>query len=715
MLNRTPESFKTDLAPERPDEGLSLLTKSGRFRLLVLHARRRFDGLLALAKAALQRAARWQHSSPFLIRVTRNDRTPDDLTTAVEPQRPDEGPLALAVIRLRRFGELMSERWQLFARAASLSLRRLDETLESLKIELEKKQREDGASLAKTGRRRFAVLLLQGWHFFVRVAFSSLSRRIIFLNVTGLLALVIGILYLSQFRAGLIDARIQSLLVQGEIIAGAVAASATVETDTITIDPERLLDLQAGQSYGPSEEALSGLEFPINPERVAPVLRRLVSPTNTRARIYDRAGVLILDSRNLYDVVRFDLPPPRQKPGVLERGYVTIRTWVSRGTLPLYREFEPQSGKGYGEVANALQGFKSSMVRINERGEVIVSVAVPVQRFRAVRGALMLSTQGADIDTMVGAERVAIFKIFLIAAGVMVVLSFLLAGTIAGPVRRLAESAQLVRRRIRSRVEIPDLSHRRDEIGHLSGSLRDMTAALYNRIEAIESFAADVAHELKNPLTSLRSAVETLPLARSDESRNRLLSVIQHDVKRLDRLISDISDASRLDAEMQRHEAQPVNIAKLLSTVVSVAKERHDDGVTVMLTFEGVGPAGFLVLGNDSRLGQVVDNLIDNARSFSPPGGSVRVTCRRLKSQIEIIIDDDGPGVPDEAMEKIFERFYTHRPHQPFGQNSGLGLSISKHIIEAHGGRVCAENRVRAGAEGAPVLGARFTVRLPAM
>jgi two-component system sensor histidine kinase ChvG len=713
VLNRTPESFKTDLAPEQPDEELSLLTKGGRFPRLALHARHRFDDLLAFAKAALQRAVRWQQSSPLLIRVGRNERTLDDLTAAVEPQRPDERPLALARAVLRRCSELISERWHLFVRAASLSLRRLDETLESLKIELEKKQREDGASLAKTGRRRFAVLLLQGWHLFVRVAFSSLSRRIIFLNVTGLLALVIGILYLSQFRAGLIDARIQSLLVQGEIIAGAVAASATVETDTITIDAERLLDLQAGESYGPSQEAL---EFPINPERVAPVLRRLVSPTNTRARIYDPAGVLILDSRNLYDVLRFDLPPPRQKPGVLERAYVTIRTWVSRGTLPLYREFEPQNGKGYGEVANALQGFKSSMVRINERGEVIVSVAVPVQRFRAVRGALMLSTQGADIDTMVGAERVAIFKIFLIAAGVMVVLSFLLAGTIAGPVRRLAESAQLVRRRIRSRVEIPDLSHRRDEIGHLSGSLRDMTAALYNRIEAIESFAADVAHELKNPLTSLRSAVETLPLTRSDESRNRLLAVIQHDVKRLDRLISDISDASRLDAEMQRHEAQPVNVAKLLTTVAGVANERHDDGVTVTLNFEGGGPGAFIVPGNDSRLGQVVDNLIDNARSFSPPGGTVRVACRRLKSQIEIIVDDDGPGVPDEAIEKVFERFYTHRPHQPFGQNSGLGLSISKHIIEAHGGRIRAENRVRPGAEGAPVvLGARFTVRLPAM
>ena len=589
----------------------------------------------------------------------------------------------------------------------------LNRTPESFATEVEPKRPGENEPALKKARRRLAALLEQGWYLFVRVTFSSLSRRIIFLNVTGLLALVIGILYLSQFRAGLIDARIQSLLVQGEIIAGAIAASATVETDTITIDPERLLDLQAGESYGPSEEALSGLEFPVNPERVAPVLRRLVSPTNTRARIYDRDGVLILDSRNLYDVLRFDLPPPTQKPGVLERAYVAIRTWFSRGTLPLYRELGPQNGKSYGEVGNALKGFKSSMVRINERGEVIVSVAVPVQRFRAVRGSLMLSTQGADIDNMVGAERLAIFKVFLIASGVMVVLSFLLAGTIAGPVRRLAESAQLVRRRIRSRVEIPDLSHRRDEIGHLSGSLRDMTDALYSRIEAIESFAADVAHELKNPLTSLRSAVETLPLAKTDNSRGRLLEVIQHDVKRLDRLISDISDASRLDAEMQRNDAHPVNLVELLTMVTGVANERHDDGVKVALTFEGGRAGAFTVLGHDSRLGQVIDNLIDNARSFSPAGTTVRVTCRRLKNEVEIVVDDDGPGVPAETLEKIFERFYTYRPDQDFGQNSGLGLSISKHIIEAHGGRIWVENRTSPD-EPPTVLGARFIVRLPA-
>jgi two-component system, OmpR family, sensor histidine kinase ChvG len=576
---------------------------------------------------------------------------------------------------------------------------------------------EDAVAVGRTG------LLRRAWQFFVTQSFSSLTRRILFLNVAGLLALVVGILYLSQFRAGLIDARVQSLLVQGEIIAAAIAASATVETNAITIDPDRLLELHAGESYGPSDEALSGLEFPINPERVAPVLRRLIEPTRTRGRIYDRDGVLLLDSRNLYgrgDVLRFDLAPPNaEAPGLIERTWIAIRTWLGRGDLPLYRELGPENGRGYPEVVHALEGRKASVVRINDRGEVIISVAVPVQRFRAVRGAMLLSTQGGDIDHMVEAERLAVFKVFLIAVGVMVLLSVLLAGTIAGPVRRLSDAAERVRRRIRTRVEIPDFTDRRDEIGHLSGALRDMTNALYSRIEAIESFAADVAHELKNPLTSLRSAVETLPLAKSDESRARLLHIIEHDVMRLDRLISDVSDASRLDAELQRQEAAPVDLMKLLSTVVTVANEvRRDDGVSITLTFEGGGPRAFTALGHDSRLGQVIDNLIENARSFSAPGSTVRILCRRLRNSVEIVVDDDGPGIRPDALERIFERFYTDRPHQGFGQNSGLGLSISKQIIEAHGGGIRAENRlgVAKGADGLPVvLGARFAVRLPAM
>jgi two-component system sensor histidine kinase ChvG len=565
-----------------------------------------------------------------------------------------------------------------------------------------------------------------GWlhragQFLFTLSFSSLTRRIVSLNLAGLIALVASILYLSQFRAGLIDARAQSLQISAEIIAGAIAASATVETNTITIDPDRLLDLKPGETYGAPDE-FSGLDFPINPERVAPVLRQLISPTKTRARIFDPNGGLILDSRNLVgrgDVLRFELPPPAvEKPGAAERALIAIRTWLNRGDLPLYRELGPQNGNGYEEVQRALDGQKSSMVRINERGEVIVSVAVPVQRSRTVHGALMLSTQGDDIDQMVTAERLAILKVFGVAAGVMIMLSLLLASTIAGPVRRLADSAERVRRRIRTRVEIPDFTRRRDEIGHLSGALRDMTDALYNRIEAIERFAADVSHELKNPLTSLRSAVETMPLARSENSRARLLAVIEHDVKRLDRLISDISDASRLDAELQRQDVVPVDIRRLLTTLTSVSNEtRLGHDVAVEVRFGGKDPTDtFSVPGHASRLGQVISNLLMNAQSFSNPGDKVRILCRRLKTEVEVVIDDDGPGIRDDALERIFERFYTDRPHQGFGQNSGLGLSISKQIIEAHGGRIWAENRPGpVGADGeASVAGARFVLRLPA-
>ncbi len=542
---------------------------------------------------------------------------------------------------------------------------------------------------------------------------SSLTRRIVTLNLAGLIALVIGILQLSEIRSGLIDSRVQSLIVQGEIMAAAIASSATVETDAIRIDPERLLELQIGETAVPLDDAASILEFPINPERVAPVLRRLTGPTSTQARIYDREGLLVLDSRNLYgrgDILRFDLPAIDAQARPWERLINEARRLLRGADLPLYKDLGFQNGRGYPEVLQALAGSKTSIVRVNERGQIIVSVAVPIQRFRGIRGALLLNTQGGDIDAIIDAERLAVIKVFGVSAIVMVLLSFLLAGTIAGPVRKLSDAAERVRRRVRVREEIPDFTNRGDEIGHLSGALREMTDALYQRIEAIERFAADVAHELKNPLTSLRSAVETLPLAKSEQSRTRLLEVIDHDVRRLDRLISDISDASRLDAELQRQDSEPVDMHHLLTTIISMANEtsRHSR-VPVVLTFDGA-KKDFLLSGHDSRLGQVITNLIDNARSFSPADGTVRVTAQKQRKAMLITVEDDGPGIRPDALERIFERFYTDRPHQDYGQNSGLGLSISKQIVEAHGGTIHAENRVSPAGK---VLGARFVIVLP--
>ncbi|MER9593479.1 sensor histidine kinase [Mesorhizobium sp. M0244] len=552
--------------------------------------------------------------------------------------------------------------------------------------------------------------------------FSSLTRRILFLNLAGLAVLVTGILYLNTFRDGLIDARVESLMTQGEIIAGAIAASATVETDSISIDPEKLLELQAGESLGPGSDQLDNLDFPINPERVAPVLRRLISPTRTRARIYDRDANLLLDSRHLYSrgqILRYDLPPvEEEKPDLLERIQKFVFDFFRNKQLPVYREQPGGNGAAFPEVVKALTGSPSTIVRISEQGEQIVSVAVPIQRFRAVLGVLMLSTEGGDIDKIVAAERKAILRVFGIAALVTAILSMLLASTIANPLRRLSAAAVRVRRGVKNREEIPDFSDRQDEIGNLSIAVRDMTNALYARIEAIESFAADVSHELKNPLTSLRSAVETLPLAKNDNSRSRLMDIIQHDVRRLDRLITDISDASRLDAELAREDAGTVDLKKFITDLVAVSREATRNKKAVEIEFKvaklSQGVKGYFVVGHDLRIGQVITNLIENARSFVPEErGHITISLARAGKFNIVTIDDNGPGIRADNIDRIFERFYTDRPAgEAFGQNSGLGLSISRQIVEAHGGTLSAENIP--GTKPGEIKGARFVVTLPA-
>ncbi|CAN1486639.1 BaeS Signal transduction histidine kinase [Rhabdaerophilaceae bacterium] len=544
---------------------------------------------------------------------------------------------------------------------------------------------------------------------------SSLTQRIAILNLAGLVALSLGFLWLNQTRLGVIDARSQSLALQAELIAGAIAGALSVENDQLDLDPDKLLQQQMTETQSRQERS-PWFEFSINPARAAPILRQLVAPTRTRARLFDQDGFLLLDTRAFYLPGSIGEAPA---PKVEEEQTLFSRSWNAMrqrfGRVDLSPPDDSPGPRQFQEVQRSLQGRASSVVRVATDGQTIVYAAAPIQRDGLVRGALLMSTQEGDVDRIIAQERWDIVMVFLVAAGIMLLLSVMLAGTIAEPVRKLSEAADRVRRGIRARHEIPDFSDRSDEIGQLSLSLREMTNVLFSRIDAIERFAADVSHELKNPLTSLRSAVETLPLARNPESRDRLLAVVLHDVQRLDRLITDIADASRLDAELQRGDNVPVDLAALLRTIVDMRSDLavgERERVSLTVQADEKPSRGLIVRGHDSRLVQVFDNLVENALSFSPEASGVRLTCKRRGGMVETIVDDDGPGIPEHALARVFERFYTDRPDHGFGQHSGLGLAISKQIVEAHGGTIRAENRLKAdGTSG----GARFVVALPAL
>ncbi len=549
---------------------------------------------------------------------------------------------------------------------------------------------------------------------------TSLLARIVLTNILGLIILVGGILYFNKSRESLIDAQVESLMTQARIMAAAISSAATVDTGEIIIDPDRLL----AQNDDMANSAPKELSWIIRPERVAPVLRRITRSAGTIARVYDTEGMLVADSRNLYGgLLEQELPElPVPKENWWERFWQWLDKKLFVNDYPLQKDYGFDNGKSFPEVRAALNGASVSVVRVNEKGEIIVTVGVPVARQRSVLGALLLSTQGGEIDEVLRSERRLVIFMFIVAGLVTLLLSVYLASTVAEPIRRLAGAAEKVRKGVDNRVEIPDFSDRDDEIGHLAGALRDMTRALYDRIDAIESFAADVAHEIKNPLTSLRSAVESLQFAHTREQRERLIEVVVQDVKRLDRLISDISDASRLDAELARIHAEPVNVAELAETLAQVMNETAKPGEARILVIYKPLPRGvarqdaFVVMGHDVRLAQVLRNLLVNARSFSPADGVIRVVLARARRHVEIRVEDQGPGIPPENLEKIFQRFYTHRPAQHFGQNSGLGLAISRQIVEAHGGRIRAENIMHRSSNGneGRIRGARFVVRLPA-
>ena len=524
----------------------------------------------------------------------------------------------------------------------------------------------------------------------------SLTWRILALNVLALVTLVVGLLYLDRYRASLIETELDSLTVQAQIVAEAIG--------------------EAAVSTNPAE----GQDYLMANTR--PLVRRLAEPANLRARLFAINGDLIADSRSLTGpggmVQITELPPPEPEPEALDH-VVDAYEWVlglfSQREFQPYRESAPQVATDYPEALRALRGETGRAVRTASHGGLILSVAVPVSRYKQVLGAIMLSTDSRGIEESLRSVRIDILNVFAIVLIATVLMSLYLAGTIAQPVRRLAEAAVHVSLGQGRKVEIPDLSRRGDEIGDLSAALRDMTDALWSRMDAIERFAADVAHELKNPLSSLRSAVETVARIDDVAQQRKLMAIISDDVKRLDRLISDISDASRLDAELSRAESQPVDIAKLLTTLVEIHQMTAPEG-GVHLESHIADAKNLVVFGIEDRLVQVFRNLISNALSFSPAGGTILLRAWREGPWVQIAVEDQGPGIPPDKLEAIFDRFYTERPKgEKFGTHSGLGLSISQQIVIAHNGRIWAENLVddTPGAAGR-VRGARFVVALHA-
>ncbi|HEY2751370.1 stimulus-sensing domain-containing protein [Phenylobacterium sp.] len=503
---------------------------------------------------------------------------------------------------------------------------------------------------------------------------TRLGQLIIALNVLGLAVLIAGALVLNELRQGLVNARIDSLTTQGELMAAIIDQAATVG------DPEPAMD----------------------PNTASLALEMLANPKTQRARLFDPQGRLVADSELVADrVEQRELPPARPRgAGGLS---LDARPPARRAAVAREARADLQA-----EVARALSGQHVAVRRRSEDGQHVVSVSIPIQHVRAVLGVLTLEAN--DVDAIIARERLALIPFILIAIGVTLASSLLLTQLVAQPVLRLARAADRVRLAGARAISLPDLARRNDELGDLTRSLEDMTQALSERMDAIESFAADVAHEIKNPLTSLRSAVETLDLISEPTARERLLKILKNDVQRLDRLVTDISNASRLDAELSRDAPKTIDLERLVADIVGLYDATAKSGEAKVRFHPSGGLEPVMVSGREGSLGQVFRNLIDNARSFSPPDGKVEVAIQRVAGRVIATVSDSGPGIPPENLETVFERFYTSRPKgAAFGGNSGLGLSIARQIAEAHGGTLKAQNRVVDG----KVLGAMFLLILP--
>ncbi|MFM7334343.1 MAG: sensor histidine kinase [Tabrizicola sp.] len=513
---------------------------------------------------------------------------------------------------------------------------------------------------------------------------SPLARKIIVFNLMALVLLAVGMLFMNPFRDSLALQRQLGMVRQAELISAVYEAH-----------------LRPGSS---------GFDFrtPLQDIELDPVLEVFIfDPTGQllASRVGQGTGTLV--------------PNPDQ-PTIL----TDFLEGVWNVVTVLFRQGRPDRTETIDPADNARAAFEGArsgdvVTRVNRNGEgsMYFTVATPITVAGDLVGVVAITSNSQEIDRLVRYEREQVLQMFLLAVVLSISLSLMLASTISNPLSDLAAAAEVGRdrdsRRVApSRVRIPDLAARPDEIGRLSVAMRGMVSALYDRIDANEQFAADVAHEIKNPLASLRSAIGSLRFVKKDDQKDKLLDVIEHDVRRLDRLVSDISNASRLDSELVKEEEEEFNLLKTLSNLCQyLSQQAGEKGVDFIIDLP---PEPISIHGLEARLAQVFVNLVTNAISFCEDGDAVRVWARRRENRVLIVVEDTGPGIPEQALTKVFKRFYSERPQSEFGKHSGLGLAISKQIVEAHGGVIWAENiRPTAADPTSDPLGARFVVGLP--
>lgn len=530
---------------------------------------------------------------------------------------------------------------------------------------------------------------------FISLNRSPLARKIITFNLMAMIVLVAGVLYLNPFRDSLVLQRESGLVAEARLIANVFEARLPVDGP---------VNLATADGIDPVKTAMS-----------------IQLPEGAELFVFDTTESLVVTT------VGMDRPDPELVIG-LQRDHrstlitdILAKIWEAIASLLAPKgatdPFHATEDMARDLVSGALNGETQVRTGRDATGEAIFTVATPIRQNGAVVGVAAVTSVAGEIDQLVRVEREQVLQMFVIAIIVSIGLSLVLASTIANPLSDLAAAAELgrdknARKMSPNRVRIPDLTARPDEIGRLSGAMRGMVAALYERIEANEQFAADVAHEIKNPLASLRSAVGSLRMVKKEEHREKLLDVIDHDVRRLDRLVSDISNASRLDSELVKEEEESFNLVKMLGNLTEyLGQDAKSKGVDFI---SDLPPEPIVIQGLEGRLAQVFVNLITNAVSFCQDGDAVRVWARKRENRVLIVVEDTGPGIPDQALQKIFKRFYSERPVVQFGEHSGLGLAISKQIVEAHGGVIWAENIRPSDADlTTNPLGARFVVGLP--